>query len=865
TKGIVGAVVAFQDITQRKQTEKLLTEYNRTLEAQVNERTAELTRVNDQLKHEIAEHKQTEASLYQAQRIAHIGSWEIDVVTSITTWSEELYHIYGIDPSETPIKLMEFLEYIHPNDRECYRQTVEEKILTGKPFKADLRIIRHDKSMRYLEVTGEPEFNHEGQYIRMFGTVLDISDRKQAEDALRESVERERAISRTLERMRQTLDISAIFDATTSELRQTLKCDRVAIYQFHPGWSGEFVAESVADNWIRLVYHTTSNTIKKLILNTYQKEATDGTYNHNNYLAITDIYKAGLTPSYINLLEQFQAKAYLMVPIFSGNQLWGLLASYQNSSSRVWREAEINVAVQIGTQLGVALQQVQLLEATQQQSVQLQQAKEAAEAANQAKSAFLANMSHELRTPLNGILGYAQILQKDKKLNSKQQEGVGVIYQCGTHLLTLINDILDLSKIEVGKLELYPEDFYFSSFLTGLVEIFRLKAQQKSLYFTCLSTELPTIIHADQKRLRQVLMNLLSNAVKFTDRGRVTFKVEAIGNRELRIEKQREIFPITNHQSPITTIRFEVEDTGIGITPAQLDTIFLPFEQVGDKFRRAEGTGLGLSITQKIVTQMGSQVFVESTPGVGSRFWFDLEVPILSTSVKSKITQSRANIIGYSGEKQKILVVDDRPENRAVLFNILEPIGFELQEAGNGQDGLEKAIQFQPNLILADLVMPVMDGYHMARNLRQLPEFKTTTIIAISANAFEVDRQESLQTGCNDYLAKPIQTEDLLNKIKSLLKLSWIYQNSNELPLQDDADELEPSASSSAMMVPLLEELITLYQATQIGDVDSAEQEAFRLQKLSPDYKIFSAKILEFVYNFDCEAIAKLIKSYYTL
>ncbi|HEY9598245.1 MAG TPA: response regulator, partial [Cyanophyceae cyanobacterium] len=605
---------------------------------------------------------------------------------------------------------------------------------------------------------------------------------------------------------------------------------------------------------------------------TYQQDATNGTYNHTNYLAVADIYNAELTPGYINLLEQLQAKAYLIVPIFSGNQLWGLLTSYQNSSFRFWREAEINVAVQIGTQLGVALQQVQLLEATQQQSVQLQQAKEAAEAANQAKSAFLANMSHELRTPLNGILGYAQILQKDKNLSPKQQEGIGTIYQCGTHLLTLINDILDLSKIEMGKLELYPEDFYFPSFLKGLVEIFRLKAEQKSLYFTYLSNKLPVIIHADQKRLRQVLMNILSNAVKFTDRGRVTFKVEEIGNRELRTEKQREIFPITNHQlpithhpSPITKIRFTVEDTGIGITPAQLDTIFLPFEQVGDKFRRAEGTGLGLSITQKIVTQMGSQVCVESTLGVGSRFWFDLEVPILIASVESKSPQPRATITGYSGEKRKILVVDDRLENRAVLFNILEPIGFELQEARNGQDGLEKAIQFKPDLILADLVMPVMDGYQMTRNLRQLPEFKTTSIIAISANAFEVDRQESLKSGCNDFLPKPIQAEELLNKIQALLKLSWIYQHCNEPLLHPVPDELEPSVSSLAMIVPPLEELVALYQATQIGDVDSAEQEAIRLQQLNPDYEVFAARILKFAYDFDCESITKLISSYYTL
>jgi PAS domain S-box-containing protein len=511
-----------------------------------------------------------------------------------------------------------------------------------------------------------------------------------------------------------------------------------------------------------------------------------------------------------------------------------------------------------------------------QAEAELAKAKEAAEAANRAKSAFLANMSHELRTPLNGILGYAQILQADKNCTPKQKEGVDIIYQCGTHLLTLISDILDLSKIEAEKLELYPEDFHFPSFLTGVTEIFRLKAAQKSINFTYLALNpLPRVIHADEKRLRQVLMNLLSNAVKFTDTGSVTFKVEVIshkpsvmGNREqdqLPITDYR--LPITDYPLPIIKLRFQVEDTGIGITSEQLEKIFLPFEQVGDTSRRSEGTGLGLAISQKIVEMMGSQIFVESTPGVGSLFGFDLDLPEVSTPTQLMSMKTTDNIIGYSGSKRKILVVDDHWENRAVIINMLEPLGFELLEAATGQEGLEKAVECKPDLILADLVMPVMDGYQMTQRLRQIPEFQNTTIIAISASVFEAYQQKSQESGCQDFLPKPVQAEELLNKIKSYLNLSWIYDKEGTrdwgVGHQDEKrTSPQPPPSPSEMVIPPPEELLALYEAANSGDVEGVEQGAMGLKQLNPDYTPFATRILELAQDFNYEEIAKLVALY---
>ncbi|HBE16566.1 MAG TPA: hypothetical protein DEA78_18960 [Cyanobacteria bacterium UBA11159] len=705
----------------------------------------------------------------------------------------------------------------------------------------------------------------------------DITIRKQAEKASREKAQQEKAIATVIQRMRQTLDIETIFTATTEQLRHFISCDRVAIYQFNPDWSGKFVAESVGNGWISVMRQQEINlgtnddnlTIPianiqtlfrgshELLVDSYIQETKGGIYNQGiSYRVTQDIYQAGFSPCYLQLLEQLQIRAYIIVPIYNGSQLWGLLAAYQNSDYRIWREAEINTVVQIGIQLGFALQQAQLLEQTQQQAIQLQQAKEIAEAANLAKSQFLANMSHELRTPLNGILGYAQILQRDKNSTPKQQDGINIIYQCGTHLLTLINDILDLSKIEAGKIEIYPEEFHFPSFLTGLSEIFQLKATEKYITFTYLPPHpLPILINADEKRLRQVLMNLLTNAVKFTDIGSVTFKVELVAA------------PST--APSLATIRFQIEDTGIGIPSEKLSQIFLPFEQVGDTFRRSAGTGLGLAISQRIVDLMGGKICVESTPGVGSKFWFDVDLPVSLNSMELPPVKSTKNIVGYSGKKRKILIVDDSWENRKILIDILQPIGFELEEAEDGAEGLKKAVEFQPDLIFADLVMPVMDGYMMTRQIRQLPEFQARIIIAISANAFPVNRLLSLESGCNDFLPKPIQFPDLLDKIQLHLRLSWICDGTGcrlrdgETTSQKRGDPLSCDRAILAdAIVPPPEVLLPLYQAVSRGVVNDVESEIVRLQHLNPNYAGFVTRIQELAAEFEYEKITKIIAPY---
>ena len=506
----------------------------------------------------------------------------------------------------------------------------------------------------------------------------------------------------------------------------------------------------------------------------------------------------------------------------------------------------------------------------EERTQQLQEALKIVDTASKAKSEFLANMSHELRTPLNGILGYAQILQRSKTLTEKEQKGVGIIYQCGSHLLTLIEDILDLSKIEARKMELHYAEIHFPSFLQSVAEMCRIRAEQKGLAFIYQSDgNLPIGVCIDEKRLRQVLINLLGNAIKFTENGGVTFKIEVMGNgsshsqaEPLNEGNENELnqLPITNSQLPITKIRFQIEDTGVGMTREQLEKIFLPFEQVGNSKKQSEGTGLGLAISQKIVSLMGSNLEVQSDPGKGSIFSFDLDLPLALNWAETSRVAQQGTIIGFEGQKRKILVVDDRWENRSILVNLLEPIGFELVEAKNGAEGLEKAVEFQPDLIITDLVMPVMDGFEMLRRLRQIGGLKDVVAIASSASVFDIDQHKSLDAGANEFLPKPLQAEKLLEMLRSHMELTWVYEARE--PLKKIVSSPAKTLSSEEIIPPSSDILMQLYELAKKGDLDEIVETANQLKQSQPESIPFAQKLVELAENFQVKQIQNFINKF---
>ncbi|MBT9599135.1 MAG: response regulator [Vitreoscilla sp.] len=391
-------------------------------------------------------------------------------------------------------------------------------------------------------------------------------------------------------------------------------------------------------------------------------------------------------------------------------------------------------------------------------------ARQVAEAANEAKGLFLAKVSHDLRTPLNAVLGYTQLLEIDGELNERQSQQLEIIRGSGEHLLMLINDILDLSKVEAGKMELHPHEVDLPALLRLVADTLRVKASSKLLGIVLdAAPTLPTQVMCDGKRLRQVLLNLLDNAVKFTDAGEVTFRVRPLPG---------------GHADAAVHVLFEVQDSGVGMTAEELEACFRPFEQVGAVARRSAGTGLGLAISRQLVRLMGGEIQARSAPGEGTCFTFELQMPLAGRSHAGGPSEAPAPV-GYHGPRLSVLIVDDVAENRHLITQALASLGFQVHQAADGAEGLDRARTLWPDLILMDTEMPQLGGLQATRELRSLPGLQAVPIITLSANASQADRSQCLAAGANAFLPKPVNLTALTREIGELLGLSWIRPDSS--------------------------------------------------------------------------------------
>jgi PAS domain S-box-containing protein len=468
------------------------------------------------------------------------------------------------------------------------------------------------------------------------------------------------------------------------------------------------------------------------------------------------------------------------------------------------------------------------------------------------RSDFLAQMSHELRTPLNAIMGYAQLLRRDAdKLTERQASGLATIYESSQHLLTLINDILDLARVEAGKLVLYPTPTHLATFLRVVADIIRVKAEEKSLLFDYQAApDLPAAVTVDDKRLRQVLLNLLGNAVKFTDRGAVALRVRLVPSDSPGP-------PATGPGAPpMARLRFEVADSGIGMSAAQLARIFQPFEQVADMQRREGGTGLGLAISQQLVHLMGGEIAVRSEPERGSLFWFELDLPVAAGPLR--MPEVPRAIVGYQGKRRRLLIVDDVPQNRAMLMDMLEALGFSVAEARNGQECLALLDSFQPDLIIMDVMMPVMDGHEATRRIRQTPRWSQIPIINMTASASQEDESACYAAGANAFLAKPVEHELLLAAIGTQLSLAWISESP---PLE----ALAPGAEETAdMAIPPAQEIDALVQLTRLGNMQKIRDWADHLITRDPAFGPFAARVRALAQAYQSKALAAFVARYQT-
>jgi len=489
-----------------------------------------------------------------------------------------------------------------------------------------------------------------------------------------------------------------------------------------------------------------------------------------------------------------------------------------------------------------------------EQMAAVERERKAAEAAREAalaeavglarqRSQFLAQMSHELRTPLNAIIGYAQLLRRDtQKLSEQQATGLATIHESGQHLLTLINDILDLARVEAGRLVLHPAAVHLDAFLQIVVDIMRVKAEEKGLAFKYeLSRDLPTAVAIDETRLRQVLLNLLGNAVKFTDSGTVSLRV----------------FPAPGGGGDATTqLRFEVADSGIGMSAQQRARLFQPFEQVADMRRREGGTGLGLAISQQLVRLMGGNIEVVSEPGKGSTFSFELAVQVADSS--PTIRRSPHTIVGYKGERRRLLIVDDVSQNRAMLVDLLHAVGFVVAAASNGLECLVLLDSFKPDLILMDVMMPIIDGNETTRRIRRMPQWSSVPIIAVTASASPEDEVKCLEAGADGFLAKPVDHDELLRAIGNHLSLDWIVGKPAPEPVALDGDE------EGNLVAPPAQEIEVLWQLTRIGSMREIREWASYLRALDAAYGPFAARLEALAQGYHSKELAAFVARFRT-
>ncbi len=556
-----------------------------------------------------------------------------------------------------------------------------------------------------------------------------------------------------------------------------------------------------------------------------------------------------LHESFINYLKEIDKITFeeIVLPVVLSNGEWrGELCLYNHTLDK-FIDVDISAFLTIdhdGQPNSISCI-VRDITQSKQAAAELMKAKQSAEVANKAKSIFLANMSHELRTPLNAVLGFAQILQRDISLTPKQRNAINTIQRSGDYLLTLITDVLDLAKVEANRLELMPTSILLNEFLHSILDLTQIRAEQKDIYFIYEQlTDLPTSLLIDEKRLRQVLLNLLGNAIKFTQTGGVTFKVgcEFLSNTT-------------------TLLRFQIEDTGIGIAEEDIPKLFKPFQQVGDKRYRAEGTGLGLSISKSLVELMGGHLKVNSELNKGSCFWFALPLPIIAPPVSQKIDSLEHAIVGYTGARKKILLVDDYKENLELFSEWLKDLGFDIFLANNGQEGLTLASSIHIDGVITDLMMPKMTGLEMTRQLRQMLHYQDLPIIAVSASVFEVNQQQSIQAGCSAFLAKPIHLNDLLILLQKFLKIDWIYQDNQvqKIPTNISISSLAKTINLEIVFKDFFssEQIHKLYEACKMGDIEEIKLQIknSQLTEDNPAYQLID----NFLQNFELEPIENVL------
>ncbi|MFQ3627256.1 MAG: PAS domain S-box protein, partial [Cyanobacteriota bacterium] len=756
---------------------------------------------------DITERRQAELALQEmsiAMSNAIEGIARLDPQGQYLSVNRAYAAILGYLPEE--MTGMDWRQTVHPDDLAIATAGYDTMLQQGKS-ELELRGIRKDGSVFYKQVIMVSAYDQEQQFTGHHCFMKDISDRKQAEAAL----------------ARELAYRKALFEASVDGivvLSDGIILEANASFAQMLGYSIEEVKNLTVADW-------------------------DAQWTAEELLQVKAQFK--------NQSHRFETRH---------RRKDGSIYEVEISANPVnWDGQEVQLCI------------CRDISDRKRTELELKQAKETAEAANSAKSTFLANMSHELRTPLNAILGFSQLLAYDPLLNDGQREQLEIINHSGEHLLSLINDILEVSKIEAGRIKLNISSFDLYQLLDGLMQLLRFRASEKSVSLVLdRAPDLPQYVVADEGKLRQILLNLLGNAIKFTEAGSVTLRAlvaEAPAHSSVNLSQ--------SHSSPVQWLQFEVIDTGCGIAAEEIEDLFNAFVQAKHSHRASEGTGLGLTISRHFVNLMGGDIRVQSVLGQGSTFAFDIQVQVEdAAAVLPSVEPRRVLTLAQNQPPCRILIVEDQWQNRQLLVEMLTAIGFEIQEATDGHEAIARWSTWHPDLILMDLRMPGMNGLEAVRQIRQdeqtlqsqvqtpgnpnPPSVQATKIIALTADAFEETRATALESGCDDFIRKPVQERLLLSKIVEHLGVQYIYEITEKeiakkppLAVHGAAENAE-NLNSDLLTMPV-EWIAELHQAATGGFDDRV---LHLVQQIPPDYSRLSNALINWATNFQFESILQL-------
>jgi PAS domain S-box-containing protein len=788
------------------------------LELRVEERTASLSALNTRLRHEIAARTEAEAAQKrqeEAYRDLYDNApnvyWSTGADGLIKRVNRRAAELFGIEPEELIGKPYTYLIADTPaglpRGYKVFQRFLEGKPTYGEEFEfrgANGRVI-------WASVNVLPIFDENGKPVATRTTLADITERKRAEEALQHRVDLEQLMTEVATSFvgARPDDLERAFERALARLGVWGRWDRARVFlhsagraqaELHYEWHADGVAAAppvplVARKHLR---------------------------KRDELLDVRDVDAAVAAP-FAPALTAAGVGGLIVVPVANSSAWLGALELVTFGRAHSWQRADVQLLRLLGEIMASTLERCAA-------ERELEQARQGAEAASRAKSEFLARMSHELRTPLNAILGYAQLLQRDTTLGAQQRQQVETVHRSGEHLLTLINEVLDLARVEAGRVEIELVELDLRALVRDVESMFRSRAEAAGLTFRAeLGEPWPERVRADDRRLRQILINLLGNAVKFTPRG---------GEVTLRVEAER-------WAGDDWRLTFTVRDTGIGIAPADLERIFEPFYQVGPS--SAEGLGLGLAITRRLAEAMDGELTVASREGKGTAFTLGLTTAG-SKGAAGGQRAAAATVTGYRGARRRILIADDVAENRALLASLLRPLGFDVTEAADGDAALDAVQAEAPDLLLLDLVMPGLDGFEVVQRLRAA-HGPAPRVVAVSANAFDEARQRALAMGCDSFMTKPVDVEQLLAVIAEQLELDWLCESARA------PEEMAPAAAVDAAAPPLAQ-LLELRASARTGDVLAV---GTQLDALAAGFPAFTAELRGYTARFDLRSVERAL------